>query len=215
MQKLLALLLLITAIPCLAQEKPRVNDKDKPYLTVITHADWEKRPEEKRLIENLKSEPTLSVALLCHCNHYTSASAIYKERWVGIFPESSLPVVIFQRPDGGSWYKASQGNIPTTSRGILQDLTYYTMLAPDSQQPVAVEPVQEDDTEDRPGWRPFKDRRDQDNDDSYEMFGGKTPLRDSLAGGATIFIGGVAIAAFLAIACVAIIAASVINKIFK
>lgn len=211
----LTLLLILATSSILAQEKPRVNDKDKPYLTVITHADWEKRPDEKRLIENCKIEPTVSMALLCHCNHYTTASAMYQERWANVFPESSLPVIVFQRPDGGSWYKASGGNIPASSRSLLQDIVYYTTLAPESEQPVAVQPPAEDDTEDRPGWRPLRDRRNpEDSDDSLELFG-KTPIRDSLAGGATIMVAGVALAAFLAIACVAIIAAAVTNKIFK
>ena len=79
MKNILAILLVtVFALPCMAQEKPRPADQSKYYLTIVTHPDWAKRPQERKLIEDLKAKPMIEVAQKCHFNHITTSDDMYK-----------------------------------------------------------------------------------------------------------------------------------------
>jgi hypothetical protein len=187
MRTLLAFVLL--ASTCFAQPAKQPDDAKKYWLTVITHADWAKRPNEKALIENLQKEPFLSVARTHRFNHYTTAKKIYAERYEPSYPEESLPVVIRQRPDGGYVYKASGQNVPTSAESLLDEMKFYANLTPsEGQTSVTREPVDTED-EEEDSERPWKRPNIIDEDalpDSVAIFGGGTPIRDSLGFSAQI-----------------------------
>ncbi len=186
MRTLIAFLLL--AAVCSAQPAKPPQDAASYYLTVITHADWAKRPGEKALIENITREPMLGVAKAHRFNHYTTGKAIYKERYEQYFPEDALPVVIRQKPDGGYVYKASGRNIPTSSKALYDEMKFYAQLTPsEGQNSVQQEPVDQtdEDNSERPWNRPINIDEDV-LPDSVSIFGGGTPLRDSLGFSAQI-----------------------------
>lgn len=179
MRTLLAFLLLSTA--CLAQPAQQPDDADKYWFCVFTHADWAKRPDEKALIENLQKEPLLGLIQKHRFRHYTTGQKIYQERYAEYFPEDTFPVVVRQKPDGGYVYKASGSAVPGTSKGLLDEIRFFAQLTPSEGQ----DSVQQDsvDTEDEyDSDRPFDQPNNLDDalPDSVTIFGGGTPLRDSM-----------------------------------
>lgn len=211
----LALVLLI-APSLIAQEQQQVNDSSKPYFTIITHADWAKRPLEKELVDAVTSQPTLGISRQCHFNHYTVDSDMYKHRWSTIYPESSLPAVVFQNPGGGYWYKASGQNVPRGSNNLFGEIEKYAKLVPQEMQPKPQE------ADERPKILPWRrpDRQPDNNPDQgftpdSDWAGIKTPIRDTLSSAAMLMIGVVLIAFLLAIAVLGIGLILVINKVFK
>ena len=202
-------MLLCSLLP--AQEQNQKNDGGKPYLTIITHADWSKRPDEKELVESISSQPTLGVAKQCHFNHYTTSSDMYKHRWASIYPEDSLPVIVFQNPQGGYWYKASNQNIPRGSQNLYDEIVRYTNKTPVDHRPQP----QATDSEDRPRILPRRPK-DDDNPDSSDMWaGGNAPIRETLSNGMMIMLGVVFLAGLLAVAVVGVGFIVAINKAFS
>lgn len=190
------------------QEVPRVNDAGKPYLTIITHADWARRPAERRLIEDIKSQPMLDVAQKSHFNHYTTRDAIYASRWSQVYPEDSLPALVLQDSSGGYWFKGSGDNVPSGSQAIFETLKRFKEMDPSSRaeafsimSPEDIRPMDPPENDDQEGRirRPKKD--EPPTPDSAELFGGKTPVRDMMASAAMIIVGIIAIG-FLLVMCV-------------
>ncbi len=109
MKNIIALLLAIFVLdlPCMAQEKPRVDDSSKYYLTIITHADWAKRPAEKKLIADMEHSLCSQSRTGCHFKHITTKDDMYQNRWEEIYPENRLPVLILQDANGGYYFKGS------------------------------------------------------------------------------------------------------------
>mgnify|MGYP000473453900 CR=1 FL=1 len=188
------------------------DDARKTYITVFTHEDWAKRPDEAQLIANLNSEPMKSVALKTHFNHYTPSVKMYQERWASIYPPETLPVIVFQNPDGAYIYKASQGNIPHSSADIREAMQYYFKLIPgNSREPEPIQQEEEPEGRKRPFHRdPIVD---EEFPDSAEIFGGKTPIRDGIAGGVFTLQIVFAMAFLLAVLGFAAIFLSILNKV--
>lgn len=186
---ILALAVILCGLTARSQE-PIPKDADKYYITVFTHADWAKRPEEKALIEAIRSEPLRSTVLAHRFNHYTTNMGIYKSRWADKFPEEVLPVIIRQKPDGGYVYKASGQNIPSGARAILNDMKLYNQLIPgDHDSADELAPAKQDEfdpeaEEDGGSRRPFIRPRDEEYPDSADIVGRDTPIRDTLASAA-------------------------------
>jgi hypothetical protein len=212
MKYLVTILILLFAAAMPAQEQAQKNDEKKPYFTIITHDDWAKRPMEKELVDAVTAQPTLGIARKCHFNHYTIKDDMYKHRWASIYPEQSLPAVVFQNPQGGYWYKASGQNVPRGSKNLFDEMQRYTMKTPKDQQPQP----QEAESEDRPRIFPRRDRDgEEETPDSEESFVGRGPIRDTLGSGAMIMIGVVALAGLLAVTTLGLVLFSIINKVTR
>lgn len=197
MKNIIALLLAIFLLdlPCMAQEKPRVDDSSKYYLTIITHADWAKRPAEKKLIADLESQPMLKVAQACHFNHYTTNDPIYQSRWASIYPEGKLPALILQEANGGYYFKGSGANVPSGSQNIFDVLKAFRNMEPSARaeafasMEIMLEPAPTMDDQEQRSPLLRRPKSDDPAPDSFELFGGKTPVRDSLGSMAYIFFG--------------------------
>ncbi len=225
MKNIIALLLAIFVLdlPCMAQEKPRVDDSSKYYLTIITHADWAKRPAEKKLIADMESQPMLKVAQGCHFNHYTTKDAIYQNRWASIYPEDKLPVLILQDANGGYYFKGSGKNVPSGSQKIFDTLKAFRDMDPGSRAeafslmeftPEPDPAVYSDDQELRnPLLR--RPKVDEQAPDSIELFGGKTPVRDTLSSAAMIFLAILAIGLVMCLGVMALVAFFLVVKYWK
>jgi len=129
MKQLLTIIMLLLCAPCAAQEA-QPDDMLKPYLTIFTHADWEKRSDERSLVEAIQQGNMLKLVKDSHFNHYTPDDEMYKQRWAEMFPESKFPVIVTQVPSGGITYKASRGNIPSGSEALFNDIAAYQGLLP-------------------------------------------------------------------------------------
>ena len=210
MRTLLAFLLLCATAIAQPAEKP--DDASKYWLTVYTHADWAKRPDEKQLIDNITSEPVKGIAAKHRFNHITTGMKVYGERYADSYPEELLPVIVRQRPDGGYVYKASGQNIPSTSQGLYDEMKMYAKLTPSEDQPLLQqEPIDTPQDTKKPilPWRQPEEPQD-DLPDSVSIFGG-TPIRDSLGLGAT-FMMLTAVTAFL---CVILVVMAAVLRILK
>jgi len=219
MRSIALLLMLLFAPSLIAQEQRQVDDSSKPYFTIITHSDWSRRTLEKELVDAVTSQPALGIARQCHFNHYTTESDMYKHRWATVFPEQALPVVVFQNPSGGYWYKASGQNVPRGSSNLFNEIEKYTKLVPQELQP------QPQEADERPRilpWRRPDNQPDRQPDaqpgettpDSFWV-GGRAPIRETLSSAAMLMIGVVLLAGLLAIAVIGIGLILAINKVFK
>ena len=98
------------------------EDGNLYYTTVFVHADWRKRPEERRLMVAFKVEPALvSLVAQTHFNLYTPNDPDYKERFEGV----EVPCVLVQTESGEVIYKASGENIPTASAMVGELVTFF------------------------------------------------------------------------------------------
>jgi len=206
----LAAVTLIALSPSLAQEvRPDPHETGRPHLSVFTHADYARRPAEAGLIQNLERQPLLDFAQGCRFRHYTTADPIYLERYAGQFPASQLPAICVQRPDGGVIYKATGDNLPADPGQLLEEIRFYRGLEPALHQTVggllrnsagsladapSYRPEQcgPDGCPPRNPYQPYREPYRDPSDaqpalpDSAELFGGRTPIRDSLASMASI-----------------------------
>lgn len=201
MRSLALAILCLLASAGIAQDQSAPQDQGKLYLTVFTHSNWKNYPSETRVLEELQKEPLLGFAKDCHFNHYTEKSPFYLKRFAEHFSTDSFPVLILQKADGTYWYKASGDNIGATSEEILEDIVYYGQLALElesEQHLIEREPILP--------WRAA-----QEEPDSLEIFGAKTPVRDSLASGAIIMMALVAFACLMGIMIVGIIVLKIIS----
>lgn len=208
-----------------AQEQPRPADKDKMYLTIITHPDWESRPDEKRLVEAVKTQPMLKVAQECHFKHILISDDMYKSRWANLYPADRLPAIIFQEPGGGYYFKGSAENVPVGSQAIFDTLRAYKNMTPEernvafeameyaSEKSILYEPEDIAESDDILSRR--RPPRDLAPPDSFELFGGKTPVRDSLSSAAMIFLSIVATGLVICLGLIALIAFFVTLKYWK
>lgn len=193
------LLLCLLCSPCFAQQGTMPQDKGKNYLTIVTHDDWKKHPEDVALVEMLRVDPMNKAARLCHFNHYTPSMVLFKDRLADKIDTSRLPAIMYQKagePAGPVVYLVYGDEIPTSSQALFDDMKYYASLAP------SVAPIEQ-----------FRDRGEDEEEvdqdfllSSPETWGrGQTPIRDSIAGGVSLFNFVFAIAALLAVLGVAAI----------
>lgn len=227
MKNILAILLAIAfALPSMAQEKPRPADQNKYYLTIVTHPDWAKRPQERKLIEDLKAKPMIEVAQKCHFNHITTNDEMYKNRWAALYPDNRLPALILQEANGGYCYKGSGPNVPSGSQAIFDTLKAYREMIPEERVRAfdALEAALDPAPEYVPGSviegdevngrrRPFA--RDGEAPDMEQIFGGKTPLRDTMSSAAMIFLAILAIGIVMILAFFTLIAFFLVVKYWK
>lgn len=227
MKNIIAILLaLVLYSPCMAQEKPRPADQTKYYLTIVTHPDWAKRPAERKLIEDLKAKPMIEVAQKCHFNHITTSDEMYKNRWAPLYPDNRLPVLLFQEPNGGYCFKGSGPNVPSGSQAIFDTLKAYREMTPDDRvrafdaMEAVFEPTPEyvpdtviEDDEAFNRRRPFA--KDTPAPDMEQLFGGKTPLRDTMSSAAMIFLAILAIGLVMIFGVMALITFFLVVKYWK
>lgn len=227
MKNILAILLVaVFALPLMAQEKPRPADQNKYYLTIVTHPDWAKRPQERKLIEDLKAKPMITAAQSCHFNHITTSDEMYKNRWAALYPDNRLPAIIVQEPNGGYCFKASGPNVPSGSQAIYDTIRAYKEMVPEDRvrafdameavfepapEYVPDEVIEGDEVNNR--RRPFA--KDDPAPDMAEVFGGKTPLRDTMSSAAMIFLAILAIGLVMIFGVMALIAFFLVVKYWK
>jgi hypothetical protein len=177
------------------------QDKGKHYLTVITHDNWKAHPADVDLIEMLKVEPMNAAARGCHFNHYTPNMVFFKSRLADKIDTTRLPAIMLQKPGnpaGAVAYLAYADEIPTSGAELFADMKYFSKLAPSSA------PIEQT----RPWSRDGEEGEDVDADfllSSPETWGRSTPIRDSIAGGVSMFTFVFALAAILGVLGVAAI----------
>lgn len=204
------LLLLFPSLAATAQRVDPPKDKAKYYLTVFTHDDWANRPDEVRLLKQLDEQPMLKLKASCHYNHYTTSDPVYSSGRYWNIREPEFPVVVISDPRGGYFYKASKGNIPSTSAEMFEDAKtcYYrdkeanasNKEAQASQDcPDGMCPLQPTPPPDRQPVFPNAPWNDSPEDQEWGgVFGGDTPVRDTFASVGWV-IGCVVVLFFLAI----------------
>lgn len=193
------------------QVTPDPHDSHKAYVSIFTHADYAGRPNEAQLVRNIQSGPLLDFARSCHFKHYTTKDPIYQERFASMFPEATLPVICVQRFDGAYWYKNSGNRIPSDPGQLLEEIEFYRQLDPaldTNSKNQYDEPCGPDGCPlpISPNYSPADSLPD-----SAELFGGKTPIRDSLASMASTAFAIVALAFLVVIIIVALIILVVIR----
>jgi len=76
------------------------------HVSVFVHDDWEKRPDERRLVAWWDADPRLSqVRSQVHFHVYPKSDPIYEERFAQYI--QVLPAVVIQDPEGSVWHKES------------------------------------------------------------------------------------------------------------
>lgn len=204
-QLIIALLLLCS--PCLAQQGMQPQDQKKHYLTIVTHDDWKKRPDDMALVEMLRIDPMNKVARMCHFNHYTPSMVLFQDRLSDKIDTSRLPAIMYQKPGepaGAVVYLAYGDEIPTSSQALFDDMKYFSKLAPSTQ------PMEQ-----------FRDRGGDDEEvvdqdfllSSPETWGrsGSGPIRDSIAGGVQLMTFVFALGALLGVLIVMAIALKIVK----
>jgi len=91
------------------------EDGNAWHLSVFTHQDWKKRPEEVSLLSWFSREPRLiSLRQQTHDHHYTDADPLYGTRYKKNVPK--LPAVVLQDASGKPHYKVgNEVPIPATA----------------------------------------------------------------------------------------------------
>jgi hypothetical protein len=209
------LLLLFSTATALAQRvDPPPQEQAKQYLTVFTHSDWAQRSQERALIESLNRSPMKELVAKVHLVHYTEKDPVFAS---GRFPTITMddfPVVIFGDSRGGYVFKASKLTLPTPGQPLYDAIkeAYKRDQALAQTEPVIPIPsplpagedagsteLVADDCDD--GYCPPSpdfnrdpvfpnapwNQGDQDYDSMEFLFGGDTPIRDSLGYVAWIF----------------------------
>lgn len=214
MRELAAALLLIACAPLGLfgqQTPPDPTEASRPFVSIFTHADYARRPAEAKLVAMVQTGDLFNFVRGSRFKHYTDDDPIYRGRLASMFPESTFPVITVQRPDGGYWYKASGGRIPSAADAMLEEIKFYTALdpAPDSSAKTQILPAA--DCPDCPdGYCPdpysYPPAANPNAlPDMAELFGGRTPIRDSLANMATVAFFFIAACFLLFLLCVAAI----------
>lgn len=191
--RLLVIIALSFASVSTAQEIEPPKNAERYFVTVFTHSN--PSPEGQRLLDNLQAEPMGSELRKLHVNHYTEKSALYKAgRWE-IANEANFPILMFQRPDGGVLFYAAKGSIPASSHAIYGELkkVYDIEKALQSSPEVVLTQEIEGPILDR--WR--------DDKPVEGLFGGDTPVRDTMASTAWVVAGVVLLVFLLPIAFLA------------
>ena len=219
------LLLLFSTATAVAQRiDPPPQEQKKQYLSVFTHSDWDQRSQERALIESLSRPPMSDLIGKVHLKHYTERDPVFA---AGRFPTITMddfPVVIFSDSRGGYVFKASKLTLPTPGQplynAIKEAFQRDRALAQTEPPEIPLPPVSEETgesselaEEDCPdGYCPpapdFNrdpvfpnapwNQGDQDLDSMEFLFGGDTPVRDSLGYVAWIF-GSIVALVFLSI----------------
>jgi hypothetical protein len=97
------------------------EDGGKSYITVFTTPNWKTNSIEYWSVNWFYTNKKLSeIRGRAHFNHYTTDSAIYKQRFSGSI--TAFPCILIQDPSGRKIYKKSGENIPKTSDGLLSDM---------------------------------------------------------------------------------------------
>lgn len=177
--KVLALaLVLALVLPGAAFTQQTPDSKPKYSISIFTHEDWNRRPQDAKLVEMLTTNSKL-VGLAKRCNfiHTTADSEIYRERWSRIYPKIELPLVVFQKPSGDVIYKASGSAIPQVGDELHRQMQlHYDAL----KEIVPSPPPQE--------WgEPDEEIPVEPIPDSVELFGGEPPIRTALGQGISLF----------------------------
>ena len=186
MKQLLAVTIVLLFASSLCGQQPQ--DQSKRYLTIITNSDWERRPEDRNLVEMVTTNKNLlALAKKCHFEHVTPDQDIYKTLWYKFYPKESLPVVIMQEPGGDILYKASGQNISPYGDTLYEDMkaTYEEVMK--LRQGLPKQQYGEPDAEIEPEYV----------SDTAEFFGGGSPVRDAL--GMSIMLGSLMLFLIIAV----------------
>lgn len=233
------LLLLFSPVATLAQRvDPPPQEQGKWYVSVFTHSDWEQRSQERALLESFGREPLAELKKNVHFKHYTEKEPVYASGRFPTIPVSDFPVVILSDARGGYIYKASKNTMPTPGQPLFMAMKEAYQrdkaLPQDSAVPIpeasSVSDLEEEDfapySQQTPDFGPSPDfnrdpvfpnapwNRDEDANPAIEfLFGGNTPIRDSLGYAAwiagavlamfflsIIFIGGIVVVGFAVVA---------------
>lgn len=205
MRNLVFIVLALCAVPAFAQRvEPPPQDQSKWYLTIFTHSDWASRPQEKLLIDSFRSGPMAELKEKAHFKHYTELDPVYRSGRFEDIPESSFPVITLGRADGGYVFKASKDTMPVPGQALfdaMKDAYQRDKEIPDLNQPISQDSLSPDTSINRDPWLPNAPwNAGRQVDQAMEgIFGGDTPVRDSL-GYAAFGVGLVVMLFFLSIA---------------
>lgn len=208
--KQIFLILCLLCTPCFAQQGTAPQDQKRHYMTIVTHDNWKQLPADTALVEMLRKGTMNKAARGAHFNHYTPNMPLFKDRLADKIDTSRLPAIMLQRPGtpaGAVVYLAYADEIPASGDELLADMQYFAKLAPSSMPTEQLRPWRNDEEQD-------EEMVDQDFLlSSPETWGrGKTPIRDSIAGGVSMFNFIFAIAALLAVLVVAAIFLNLTKK---
>lgn len=188
-------------------------------ITVFTHADWQQRPQESRLIANLSEGNLRAVKDASNFVHYTTAEPVYLSGRYWNVKESDFPVIIIANAGGGYFYKASKSTLPDTEQELYRQARLARqkdIAAHQSQSPAIDLASVEQSCPDgicppdpqRQPWLPNApwNQPDSDMDGSSVsgLWGGDTPIRDGL-GYAAWLAGAVVFLFFLSVVFIGLI----------
>jgi hypothetical protein len=93
------------------------DDSAFSYVTIITHADWQSRPEEVAQVERWQAMPEVAgLAGKAHWLRYTEKDAIYQTRLREHSPV--LPAILVQNHEGYVMFKDYAGS-PAAGRPVI------------------------------------------------------------------------------------------------
>lgn len=181
----------VLASPVIGQEIQPQADANRHYFSVFTHENWQSIPEESRLMAMLEEGSLKKLKDQCHFKHYTDSDEVYVAGRFWSVNKQDFPVLIISNPAGSYFYKIDRSCIPYSADAIYENAkaAYYRNKEL-QEQDTAQDMPQEQYIERDPILPNAPWNRDQP--DSYDIegiFGGGTPIRDTVAWTGWVIVG--------------------------
>jgi len=192
------LALLIVSLPVYAQRIEPPPSDPTHYLSIFTSSNWADNPQEKALIDSLRVEPMSLLKSRTNFKHYTPADPVYAAGRFSTITQDQFPVVIMGDANGGYFYKASRDTLPSDGRVLFEEMkeAYLRDKALKTPPVVPLNFINDDspsypqpDVNRDPVFPNAPWNIDSQVDQTLEgIFGGDTPVRDSLGYGVMLAV---------------------------